>query len=102
MSKISKVKESLRPLTRSKVIKKATSLPTIVEQLNFEPLTSRTVQNREVNTMTHQEYLGMQQSTFEMLGTVKISDVIRSMHVIWGKIKVKRVNVKRRRDPFND
>jgi len=73
-----------------------------VEQLNFEPSTSRAVQNREVNTMTHQEYLGMQQSTFEMLGTVKISDVIRSMHVIWGKIKVKRVNVKRRRDPFND
>jgi len=35
--------------------------------------------------MTHQENLGMQQATFEMLGTVKISDVIRSMHVYMGE-----------------
>jgi len=55
------------------------------KNLKFEPSTSRAVQNREVNTMTHQENLGMQQATFEMLGTVKISDVIRSMHVYIGE-----------------
>jgi len=84
MSKLNKVKESLRP-SRSIVIKKGTSLPTIVEQLHFEPSTLRARENKEVNTIAQQEHLGMQQATFEMLGTLKISDAIRSMHVYMGK-----------------
>jgi len=86
LSKLNKVKGSLRP-TRSIVIKKATSLPTIVEQLNFEPSTLRAGENKAVNTMAQQEHLGMQKATFEMLGTLKICDAIRSMQVYMGKNK---------------